>query len=88
MAHIKRAPIDEPPWKYDVAKLREKSPFAVAQYVAALTVFEHEDEPEAREILAEAGDDTERAILEKAIGCVLALIKQSKLRRASQSGIR
>jgi hypothetical protein len=57
MAHIKRAPIDQPPWGYDLDKLRDMEPFGVAAYVAALTIMEHEDETEAREILEEALDD-------------------------------
>ena len=53
MAHIKRAPIDEPPWRYEVEKLREKEPFTIACYVATLAHTEHPDEERAREVLKE-----------------------------------
>ena len=58
IAHVRRAPIDHPPHGYEIQKLRACEPWALAQYVAALTILRHEDEDKARELLAEkAGDD-------------------------------
>ena len=53
IAHVRRAPIDHPPHGYEIQKLRAREPWALAQYVAALTILRHDDEDEAREILAE-----------------------------------
>ena len=55
MAHVRRAPIDRPPWGYEANKLHDLSLFGLAQYVAALTVQEHPDEEEARKILKSKG---------------------------------
>ena len=52
-AHIRRAPIDEERWRYEVGKLRGESPMTVLAHVAALRALGHEDEGEAREILAQ-----------------------------------
>ena len=60
MASIRRAPIDEEPWRYNVEKLRGESPVTVAAHVAALAGLGHEDEEEAREILA--GMEAERGL--------------------------
>ena len=51
MAHMRRASIDEPRWHYTLDDLRDKSPFTLAAYVAALTALRHPDEGEARELL-------------------------------------
>jgi hypothetical protein len=59
MAHVRRAPIDRPPWGYEASKLHDLSPFNLAQYVAALTVQEHPDEEEARKILKSKGSKGE-----------------------------
>ncbi len=53
MAHIKRAPVDDEKWRFNVERLREESPFTTACYVAALAHKEHPDEERAREILKE-----------------------------------
>lgn len=50
-SHIRRAPIDRPPWRYEANKLRNLKPFNLAMYLAALRMLEHEDEPEARKLL-------------------------------------
>lgn len=50
LARIKRAPIDEERWRYDVEELRSESPVDAAAYVAALACLKHEDEDEARAI--------------------------------------
>ena len=60
VAWIRRAPVDSPQWRYEVGKLRDKSPFAIATHVAALATLEHPDEDEARRILAEV--EAERGI--------------------------
>jgi hypothetical protein len=54
MAHIKRAPIDHPPWRFEVEGLQDKGAVAIAYYVAALAHMGHPDEERAREILEEA----------------------------------
>jgi hypothetical protein len=53
LAHIKRAPIDRPQWRYEVENLKDEGPFAIACYIAALTHKEHPDEERVREILEE-----------------------------------
>lgn len=53
IAHIRRAPIDDERWRYEVEKLRGESPMTVLAHVAALRALGHEDEGEAREILAQ-----------------------------------
>ncbi len=60
MAHIRRAPVDEEPWRYAVEKLRGRGPFAIACHVAALAHLEHSDEERAPEILEEV--EAERGI--------------------------
>ena|SRR3712207_1888636 len=60
MAHIRRAPIDRPEWRYEVEKLKDRGPFAIACHVAALAHLEHSDEERAREILEEV--EAERGI--------------------------
>ena len=52
MAHVRRAPIDDPRWRYSLDGLRDESPIALAAYVAALTALRHPDEDKARELLA------------------------------------
>lgn len=47
LARIKRAPIDEERWRYDVEELRSESPVDAAAYVAALACLKHEDEARA-----------------------------------------
>ncbi len=53
MASVKRGDLDPEPYRYNVEKLRGESPMTVTAYVAALCALEHEDEDEAREILAD-----------------------------------
>jgi hypothetical protein len=50
MAHVRRASIDEPRWRYTLESLRDKPPFTLAGYVAALTALRHPDEGEARKL--------------------------------------
>jgi|SRR5215212_3662055 len=52
MAHVRRARIDDPRWRYTLDGLRDESPMALAAYVAALTALRHPDEDEARKLLA------------------------------------
>jgi hypothetical protein len=47
MAHIRRAPVDEEPWRYEVEKLKDRGPFTIACYDAALANTKHPDEDEA-----------------------------------------
>jgi len=78
IAHVRRAPIDHPPHGYEIQKLRAREPFSLAQYVAALTILRHEDEDEARELLAEeAGDD---AVLWSLIDAAVDLLGYSETR--------
>jgi hypothetical protein len=51
MAHVRRSRIDDPRWRYTLDGLRDKSPFTLSAYVAALTALRHPDESEARELL-------------------------------------
>jgi hypothetical protein len=51
MAHVRRARIDDPQWRYSLDGLRDESPMALAAYVAALTALRHPDEDNARELL-------------------------------------
>jgi len=78
IAHVRRAPIDHPPHGYEIQKLRARELWALAQYVAALTILRHEDEDEARELLAEeAGDD---AVLWSLIDAVVDHLGYSETR--------
>jgi hypothetical protein len=54
MAHLRRAPIDREPWRYEIEGLPDKGAVAIAYYVAALTHMGHPDAGRAREILEEA----------------------------------
>ena len=54
MAHIKRAPVDDEKWRFDVERLRDESLFTIACYVVALAHKGHPDEERAREILEES----------------------------------
>jgi hypothetical protein len=60
LVHLRRASVDEEPWRYEVEKLKDRGPFAIACYVAALAHLEHPDEERAREILEEV--EAERGI--------------------------
>ncbi len=60
MVSIKRAPVDKEPWRYEVEKLKDRGPFAIACYIAALAHTKHPDEERAREILEEV--EAERGI--------------------------
>ncbi len=60
LAHLRRAAVDKEPWRYSVEKLKDRGPFAIACYVAALAHREHPDEERAREILEEV--EAERGI--------------------------
>jgi hypothetical protein len=60
MVSIKRAPIDQPEWRYEVEKLKDRGPFAIACHVAALAHLEHPDASRARGILEEV--EAERGI--------------------------
>ncbi len=51
MAHMTRAPLDDPRWRYSLDDLRDEAPFTLVAYVAALTALRHPDEGEARELL-------------------------------------
>ena len=51
IVHIRREPIDSPPWKYRTSMLHNFEPFTLGQYVVALSVTEHPDEAEARRLL-------------------------------------
>jgi hypothetical protein len=51
MAHVRRARIDDPRWRYSLDGLRDESPMNLAAYVAALTALRHPDEDKARELL-------------------------------------
>jgi hypothetical protein len=51
MAHVRRARIDDPRWRYSLDGLRDESPMALAAYVAALSTLRHPDEGKARELL-------------------------------------
>jgi len=51
MAHVRRASIDEPRWRYTLGGLRDEPPFTLAGYVAALSALRHPDEGEARKLL-------------------------------------
>ena len=77
IAHVRRAPIDHPPHGYEIQELRACEPWALAQYVAALTILRHEDEDKARELLAEkSGDD---AVLWSLIDAVVDHLSYSEL---------
>jgi hypothetical protein len=53
LAHLRRASVDKEPWRYSVEKLKDREPFTIACYIAALAHKEHPDEERAREILEE-----------------------------------
>ncbi len=83
MASIRRAPIDEEPYRYNVEKLRGESPVTVAAHVAALAALEHEDEDEAREILAdlERERDLDPARHERLLEVFARITEAARLRR-------
>ena len=78
MARIRRAPIDEEPYRYSVEKLRGESPVTVAAHVAALAHLEHEDEAAARAILEEKARerDLSPARHEKLIDAFAVLVRR------------
>jgi hypothetical protein len=53
LARLKRAPVDDEKWRFNVERLREESPFTTACYIAALAHEEHPDLLRAREILVD-----------------------------------
>jgi hypothetical protein len=84
MAHIRRAPLDGPIWRYDVEKLRGRGTFSAAVYVAALRVLEHPDEAEAFDIFVEKRDPRDAVPFEKLIDLVVAIAAQSRLRHQGE----
>ncbi|GEM_PF-2671670 len=83
MASIKRAPIDHENVRYTCARLRGLGPLPVATHVAALAALGHEDEDEAREILARKAE--ERGVrletMEKLIDGFAAFVEMARQRR-------
>ncbi len=75
MASIKRAPINPEQYRYSIEKLRGASPIVVAAHVAVLAALEHEDEDEARVILAdlERERDLDPALHEKLLEMIARL---------------
>ena len=82
IAHVRRAPIDHPPHGYEIQKLRAREPFSLAQYVAALTILRHEDEDEARELLAEEAKPGDEPVLWSLIDAVVDRLRLSQGREA------
>ncbi len=80
MAHIRRAPLDGPIWRYDVEKLRGRGTFSAAVYVAALRVLEHPDEAEAFDIFVEKRDPRDAVPFEKLIDLVVDIAARSRRR--------
>jgi hypothetical protein len=79
MAHVRRARIDDPRWRYTLGGLRDKSPIALAAYVAALTALRHPDEGEARELLGTV--EVEREVDAQALWeCVDSFARFEKMR--------
>lgn len=74
MAHIRRAPIDNPRWRFDVEKLREESLFTIACYIAALSHNEHPDEERAREILEE--EEAEREVEDTPLWTIISELER------------
>lgn len=83
MASIKRAPIDHENVRYTCARLRGLGPLPIATHVAALAALAHEDEDEAREILARKAE--ERGVrletMEKLIDGFAAFVEMARQRR-------
>jgi hypothetical protein len=80
MAHVRRAPIDDPRWRYTLDGLRDESPIALAAYVAALTALRHPDEGGARELLGTVA--VEREVDAQALWrCVDSFAQFAKMRR-------
>ena len=82
IAHVRRAPIDRPPHGYAKEKLHALVPWALAQYVAALNVLRHEDEDEARELLAEEAKPGDEPVLWSLIDAVVDRFRFSQGREA------
>ena len=82
IAHVRRAPIDHPPYGYEIQKLRALEPWALAQYVAALTILRHEDEDKARELLAEEAKPGDEPVLWSLIDAVVDRLRLSQGREA------
>lgn len=82
MASIKRAPIDPENVRYTCARLRGLGPLPIATHVAALAALAHEDEDEAREILAQRAE--ERGVrletIEKLIDGFAAFVEMARQR--------
>ncbi len=83
MASIKRAPIDHEDVRYTCARLRGLGPLPVAAYVAALAALGHEDEDEAREILAQRVEERGVSLetMEKLIDGFAAFVEMARQRR-------
>ncbi len=80
MASIKRAPIDHEDVRYTCARLRGLGPLPVAAYVAALVALGHEDEDEAREILAQRVEERGVSLdtMEKLIDGFAAFVEMAR----------
>jgi hypothetical protein len=81
-AHVRCALIDLPPHGYEIQKLRAREPWTLAQYVAALTILRHEDEDEARELLAEEAKPGDEPVLWSLIDAVVDRLRFSQGREA------
>jgi hypothetical protein len=82
IAHVRRAPIDHPPHGYEIQKLRAREPWALAQYVAALTILRHEDEDESRKLLAEEAKPGDEPVVWSLIDAVVDRLRFSQGREA------
>ncbi len=80
MASIKRAPADHEDVRYTCARLRGLGPLPVAAYVAALAALGHEDEDEAREILAQRVEERGVSLetMEKLIDGFAAFVEMAR----------
>ena len=69
MAHVKRQPIDEKPWRYETESLYHMEPERLAAYATGLALVGHEDADIAKELLLSVGLDEE---LQRTMNAVLS----------------
>jgi hypothetical protein len=83
MVSIKRAPADQEHVRYTCARLRGLGPLPIATHVAALAALGHEDEDEAREILARKAEERGVSLdtMEKLIDGFAAFVEMARQRR-------
>jgi hypothetical protein len=74
LVHLRREPVDEPPYKYATHVLYDLNPFELAAYLCALRIASHPDADEADHLLRGAADE---GALRRLVGAVVDRVRRN-----------